>query len=124
MATPNPDQDSRSAAYGAWGTFKNAIEGLAQGVSPRVDRTAFPGLSGGAQTALLAGMRFLGLITADGTPTPDLHELAVPDELARKKKLEAILRARYAALFTMDLKRVTPAHLEETMGESYNVVGS
>jgi hypothetical protein len=123
IQTSEPES-GRAATYVAWGTMKNAIEGLAQGVHHRIDRTAFPGLSGGAQTALLAGLKFLGLITADGAPTPALHALAVPDEAARKKQLEAILRERYADLFALNLTKITPAMLEEKMGESYNVSGS
>jgi hypothetical protein len=125
MSTQIQNGDNgRSAAYGSWGTMKNAFDGLAQGVHHRIDRTAFPGMSGGAQTALLAGLRFLGLINADGTPTPALHSLAVPDESARKKQIEAVLREKYADLFALDLTKVTPALLEERMGESYNVSGS
>jgi hypothetical protein len=114
----------QAAVYVAWGTMRNAIESFVQGVHNRIDRTAFPGLSGGTQSQLLAGLKFLGLITGDGTPTPALHGLAVPDEAARKKKLEAILRDRYGDLFTLDLLKTTPALLEEKMGESYNVSGS
>lgn len=125
MDTRTSESESgRAATYSAWGTMKNAIEGLVQGVHHRIDRTAFPGLSGGAQTALLGGLKFLGLITADGTPTPALHALAVPDEAVRKKQLETILRERYADLFALNLTKTTPAMLEEKMGESYNVSGS
>jgi hypothetical protein len=104
--------------------MKNAIEGFVQGVHTRIDRTAFPGLSGGTQSQLLTGLKFLGLITDDGKPTQALHALAVPDEAARKKRLEEILRVKYADLFALDLLKTTPALLEEKMGESYNVTGS
>lgn len=125
MAIQTPESDSiGTAAYGAFGTMKNAIDGLAQGVHERIDRTAFPGLSGGAQTALLAGLRFLGLISADGTPTPALHALAVPDEEIRKKHLQAIIREKHVDLFALNLTKTTPALLAEKMGESYNVTGS
>jgi hypothetical protein len=125
MAIQTPASDgTNTAAYVAWGTLRNAIEGLAQGVHERIDRTAFPGLSGGAQTALLGALRFLGLITVDGTPTSILHELAVPDEATRKKHLEAIIRERYADVFALNLTKTTPALLEEKMGASYGVSGS
>jgi hypothetical protein len=125
MAEQTRDSDSdTTVAYGAWGTMRNAIEGLAQGVHERIDRTAFPGMAGGAQTALLGGLRFLGLIAVDGTPTPTLHALAVPDEAIRKKQLQAIIRERYADLFALNLTKTTPALLEERMGGAYNVTGS
>ena len=125
MATqiPTPDE-TKTAAYVSFGTVRNALEGFAQAVPTRVDRTVFPGLSGGTQTQLLAALKFLGLITSEGKPTPALHGVAVPDEGARKKKLEAIIREKYADLFALDLMKTTPALLEEKMHESYNVSGS
>lgn len=121
--TPDTEND-KAAAYVSWGTMKNAIEGFVQGVPNRIDRTVFPGMSGGTQSHLLAGLKFLGLITGEGKPTPVLQALSVPDEAARKKKLDTILHEKYADLFSLDLLKTTPALLEEKMGESYNVTGS
>src|SRR5262245_2949670 len=103
MARQAVTESDPAAVYVAWGTMKNAIEGFVQGVHTRIDRTAFPGLSGGTQSQLLTGLKFLALITDDGKPTAALHALAVPDEGARKKKLEEILRDKYARLFELDL---------------------
>lgn len=125
MATQIPVSDEKAtAAYVAWGTVRNAIEGFVQAVPTRIDRTVFPGLSGGTQSQLLAALKFLGLITSEGKPAPALHGVAVPDEATRKKKLEAIIREKYADLFALDLIKTTPALLEEKMQESYNVSGS
>jgi hypothetical protein len=116
--------EAKAAVYVAWSTFKNALDGLAQGIPNRVDRSAFPGLAGGVQSQLLAGMKFLGLITDDHHPTKALHLVAVPDEAARKEKLAQILRDRYSELFALDLMKVTPAQLAEQMGASYSVSGA
>lgn len=125
MATPIPASDeTTTAAYVAWGTVRNALEGFAQAVPTRIDRTVFPGLSGGTQSQLLAALKFLGLITSGGKPTPALHGVAVPDEATRKKKLEALIRDKYAELFGLDLMKTTPALLEEKIQESYGVSGS
>src|SRR3989442_1209300 len=125
MAAQTPaSEEKATAAYVAWGTVRNSLDGFSQAVPNRIDRTVFPGLSGGTQSQLLAALKFLGLITSEGKPTPALHGVAVPDEAARKKKLEAIIRDKYADLFSLDLMKTTPALLEEKMRESYNVSGS
>lgn len=124
MADENTDEGRRPAAvYVSWVTFKNAIEQLVQGVPNQVDRSAFPTLSWAVQGQLMAGLRFLGLIDENDKPTPLLHGLAVADEAARKKKLEAVLRTRYKSLFDLDLTKATPAQVEEHLGESYGVGG-
>lgn len=115
--------DGQAAVYVAFTTFKNALDQLAQGVPNRVDRSVFPGLSGGVQAQLLAGMRFLGLIDGDGKPQPSLAKVAVLDEPSRKRELRAILEDTYADLFALNLKKTTPAELNEQMAQSYNVSG-
>jgi hypothetical protein len=117
------DESAPAAVYVAFPTFKNSIEFLSHGVPNQVDRSTFPGLSGGVQTQLLSGLRFLGLITPDNKPTDALHALAVPDEAARKAQLRTVLQHKYADLFALDLSKTTPDQLSKTMGESYNVMG-
>ncbi len=120
-----PDTDNQpAAAYVAWGTFNNTLDQLAQGVPNRIDKSVFPGLSGGVQSQLLAGLKFLGLIDDDGKPQPALEKLATADEAARKIALCNVLEDRYADLFAIDLTNATPAQLGEAMGESYNVSGA
>jgi hypothetical protein len=113
----------QAAVYVSWVTFKNALEQFVQVVPNQVDRTAFPGMAGGVQSQLFTGLKFLGLINDDSKPTPALHALAVPDEAVRKKKLEALLRERYADLFDLDLLKATPAELASRMEASYSVTG-
>jgi hypothetical protein len=117
------DESTNAAVYVGWTTFMNAINSLAEGMPSVVDRSVFPGLSGGVQSQLLAGLRFLGLISEDGTPTDDLSALAVTDEDARKSALNDILRTRYAALFALDLTKTTSAMLYDKMAEAYKVSG-
>lgn len=116
-------EETYAAVYVSWATFKNAIEGLVQGVPNVIDRTAFPGLSGGVQSQLLAGLKFLGLINDSNKPAPALYALTVPDESARKQKLKEILEERYADLFALGLVNTTPSELNATIAASYNVSG-
>ncbi len=112
-----------AAVYVAWGTFKNAIEGLAQAIPNRIDKTVYPGLNSAVINQLLTGYKFLGLIDNSGKPSPDLQALAVTDEAARKQQLGTLLRHRYADLFALDLVKTTPAELAEKMEKSYSVTG-
>jgi len=117
-------EDSKTtAAYGAWKTTETALDMFAEGIPPRIDRSAFPGLAWNAQTRLLVGLRFLGLIDENGVPLPPLTSVAVKDEAARKKAVAEMLRRAYPEVFALDLARVTPAHLAETLGEAYNATG-
>lgn len=117
------EETQAAAVYVSWTTFKSALEQLAQGVPNIIDRSNFPGLSGGVQSQLLAGLKFLGLINDEGRPTSALHALAVPEESVRKERLKEVLQQRYAALFALDLLKTTPNELSSTMGTMYNVTG-
>lgn len=115
--------ESKAAVYVSWVTFKNAIESLAQGIPNQIDRTTFPGYSGGVQSQLFAALKFLGLMGDDDRPTPDLHELAVMEENKRKEKLKAIVQARYASIIALDLMKATPAEVGKKLTEEYGVSG-
>jgi Family of unknown function (DUF5343) len=120
----DPDKKKHPAAvYVAWGTFKNAIDRLAQAIPNRIDRTVYPGLNPAVVNQLLAGFKFLGLTDDAGKPTPRLQALAVSDETERKRQFAALIRERYADLFGLDLLKTTPAELNERMESSYGVKG-
>jgi hypothetical protein len=114
-----------AAVYVGWATFKSCIlEGLTHGGLPNtINRSVFPGQSGGVQAQLLSSLKFLDLTDEKGKPTKALHDLTVPDESARKQALEAILRARYAAIFDLGIERTTMDELTKTMADSYGVSG-
>ena len=112
-----------SAAYVSWGTFKNALEKLSQGVPNRLDRTVFTGMAWALQNQLFTALRFLGLIDDKNRPTKDLEDLAVSDDAKQKDLLKQILKGRYAEIFALDLMKTTPGELSQKMGEAYNVNG-
>lgn len=117
------EEAAAAAVYTGWATFKNSLDNLAHGVPNVIDRSTFPGQSGGVQSQLLAAYKFLSLTKPDGTPTDALHAVAVSDERARKEALRGVLQAKYAALFALDLTKATPKQVNDVMGESYNVSG-
>lgn len=115
--------ESKAAVYVSWITFKNSIESLSQGIPNQIDRSTFPSLSGGVQSQLFAALKFLGLMTNDDKPTPELHALAVTDEEKRKEKLKEILQSRYGSIIALDLMKATPQQVANKLGEEYGVSG-
>lgn len=69
----------------------------------------------------MAGLRFLGLIDADGIPTKELVAITKTDEAGRKGLLKQILMARYAPLFAIKLEGATFGQLEGAMSTHYSV---
>jgi hypothetical protein len=117
------EKQTTSAVYVSWGTFKNAIDTLEQGIPNLIDRSAFSGLSWAVQSQLISAMKFLGLIEDNGKPTQHLIELAVQDEEKRKAKLRFILKERYQALFALGLDKATTNQLIDELANSYSVTG-
>jgi hypothetical protein len=117
------EETKRAAVYVPWGTFKNALEQLSNGIPSRIDRSVFTGMAWNVQNQLFAGMKFLGLIKDDDAPTSLLDDLVKGTEEDRRAKLRKILEERYADLIAMDLTKATRAHFEERLGELYSVSG-
>ena len=118
------DDGKSAAAYVSWVTFKNSLDKLSEGMPNRIDKTVFPGLSGGTLVQLLPALKFLGLTREDGTPTEALHALVQKSETERKEQLRQIFRECYPELFSLDLTKATPSQLTEKMSAHYGVTGS
>jgi Family of unknown function (DUF5343) len=116
-------EEKKAAVYVSFATFKNSIENLAQGIPNQIDRSTFPGFSGGVQNQLFAALKFLGLTTDEGKPTPALQALAVTDENKRKAKFKELIEDKYSELFSLDLEKTTPQELANKMEEVYGVSG-
>jgi hypothetical protein len=117
------EEQKRTAAYVPWGTFKNALDGLAKGMPSRIDRSVFPGIAWNAQNQLFIALRFCGLLKGEDEPTPLLDELVKGTDEERKAKLTKVIRDSYADLIAIDLTKATKDHFEEKLGELYNVTG-
>jgi hypothetical protein len=112
-----------TVAYVPFKTFLSSLELLEQGLPPHViDRSVFPSFSGIVQSQLLGAFRFLGLIDAEGKPTPDLEKL-VTEKDSRKANLRKLLERSYADLVKRDLTRMTAGSFQTAMRE-YGVSGS
>lgn len=103
-------------AYVPFRTFLNALDTLQHGVPSIIDRTVWPTFSGLYQSQTLGAFRFLGLIDADGKPTPDLQKL-VEDKDNRQLYLRKVLERSYASLVKKDLTKMTPASFNAAVEE-------
>jgi len=125
---PNSTEDAMTdenstPGYLPFKTLMNTLDQLAQNMPNRIDKSAFPGQSGGAQNQLLLAFRFFGFINGDGKPTPTLLAVAVADEAARKNAFRKLIEQKYAPLISLNLTKTTPAEFAEKMTEAYNVSG-
>lgn len=105
--------------YVAYKTFSNFIKSLREsGVPGRIDRSVLPGLSGAAQSFLLAALRYLGLISNDGTPTAQLKDL-VENPQNEKAVLTKAVKEKYTFLFEggFNINSSTDALLSEKFKE-------
>lgn len=105
--------------YVAYKTFSNFIKSLRESSIPgRIDRSVFPGLSGAAQSFLLAALRYLGLISNDGSPTALLKDI-VENPQNEKAALAKAVKEKYKFIFAGDfnINTATGAQLSEKFKE-------
>lgn len=100
--------------YVPYRTFRNFLDILKEGIPARIDRSVWgERFSGSNGIQLMTALKVLGLVDDQGQPSPDLERLVRQDGDARREVWRAILRRRYAPLFTLDLKRATKAQFRD-----------
>jgi hypothetical protein len=102
-----------SAPYVSFKTFLNFLAWAKEYIPIQYDRSVLNRkYNGGLATQLMAGLRFLSLISED-RPTKLLHDLAEADETQQKALLASILRSSYTAIDFEQLDRATPKMLAD-----------
>jgi hypothetical protein len=114
MAQHPTEDKKQTIAYVPFKSFLAAIQTLEQFLPDKIDRTVFPSTSGAIYSQLLAALRFLGLMSSDGTPTPDLEKL-VKDKTTRKATLRKILERSYPELIKRDLTKMSAGSFDAAM---------
>lgn len=102
--------------YIAHKTFTNFINGLAQGMPSRIDKSVISNLAGSTQGQLIATLRYFKLIKSDGTPEKLLNELAASEGEDRKKLIHDMVKRSYDFVFSSGLnlqQNATTAQVEE-----------
>jgi hypothetical protein len=100
-----------TATYMSWATLENLWERLDKGgVPPKIDRSILGG-SEGYKTQVLAGLKWLGLIEADGKVTPRMAQFI--DEPQRRQQLVAdLFREKYPAQIELGTTNASQRDLE------------
>lgn len=97
--------------YVPYKTFVATLDSFAKFMPHRIDTSIWSSYSGGMRSQLLSAYKFLGLITDDGTPKPELKQLA-DDEAGRPALLREILKRSYVDLLKLDLSKATPSSFD------------
>lgn len=106
----------RIPPYLSFRTFRTFLDALGvSGVPTRVDRSVMASRSGSTQALLLSAIRYFGLISDNGLPTPDLEALVQANGKERQEEWRRILIRAYPSLFKMDLQRATTQQLSEAL---------
>jgi hypothetical protein len=112
---------TNTAPYVPYKTFVSTLDSFANFLPDRIDTSIWASYSGGMRSQLLSAYKFLGLISDDGKPKPELKKLADEKE-NRGALLRDILKRSYVDLLKLDLSKATPNSFDEEL-RKYNVEG-
>lgn len=119
------EQRKRLPPYVSYRTFGNFINGLEQNIPSRIDRSYWGDmLSGSTGTQLMAALRFLNLIEANGRPTHHLKSLTSIKGDERTDILREITTEAYDFVLQsslLDPQSATYAQLEEAFKGTFQL---
>jgi len=110
--------------YVSYRTFCNFLDGLQQRMPSRIDRSYWGDMySGSNGTQLMAALRFLKLIDANGKPTDQLRLLAAVRGEQRAPTLRKIINESFDFVLhgPLDLEHATYAQLEEVFHNAFQI---
>jgi hypothetical protein len=113
-----------AAPYFPWNALLSLVQRMATEEPPtRIDKSYLDNYSGTTQTAILSGLRWLGLITDDGQLTVAFTVLVEADDAGRKQAIGDLLRSRYGLIIEMGTKNATQLELEEAFKAQFDAQG-
>jgi hypothetical protein len=110
--------------YVSYRTFHNFIDRLQQRLPSRIDRSYWGDLlSGSTGTQLMAALRFLRLIDANGKPTEQLKPLVNARGELRAQLLRDITSRAYDFVLdsSLDIESATYSQLEEVFHDAFQL---
>jgi hypothetical protein len=100
--------------YVPFSTFRNFLEKISLRVPSRIDQSVMPRTSRAIRFQLAAALRYLGLVTSDGSRTETLMRLAKARGDERRRIFGEIVRAAYPYLFgPFDLATCTTSQIHQ-----------
>ena len=122
MSDKPSDGSNKTAPYTSFRSVKTMIAGLKKhGIPNRIDRSVLTSFSNAVGSQIMTALRFLELTDDGGRPTDSMKKLVEvygSDEWV--SELEAILRAAYGPLFTIDLEKASPKEFGDHFRDSYS----
>jgi len=122
----NEKSRKRLPPYISYRTFQNFFDGLQQGIPARIDRSYWGDrLSGSTGIQLMAALRFLGLVDANGVPTDRLKLLVSARGDQRAELLKEVTSEAFGflQLSSFDLQTATFAQLQEVFHYTFQITG-
>ena len=111
-------QAGQTAVYIPFKTFQTSLDVFAEGLPPKLDRSAWPTFSGVVRGQVLSAYKFLGLVDKDGIVQPVLKDLvASKDAPEAKGILGVLLRNRYPRVAELGLQNGTIQNLQDALRE-------
>ena len=111
--------------YVSYKTFTTFLESMGLSIPNRLDKSAFPTMSGGTYNQLMPALRYLKLVDPTDKPTESLLELVGRTEPARQEELRQVLTEAYPYILQdpeFDLESATPKQLSDRFRE-YGATG-
>lgn len=127
-----PGKKKAAPPYVAYKTLRNFLERFKQALPSRIDRGLMGSMSGAAQSQVITAMKYLGMISENGLPTPALRKYVTGEEEERRSALFGMLMAAYPFLFDtgagleageFHISTATSQLLRETMEKNTTATG-
>jgi hypothetical protein len=124
MAETTKNHSPPYATFPSFITFINKLRDTQ--VPSRIDPSVFGNASGSLSYSIIAGLKSLKLISADGTPTAEFVAFVKADDDARKPLLQTIMKTGYPTLWRapINLATMTAGQFDEHIRSEYDVKGS
>lgn len=118
---------NQAPPYATFASFINFLNKLRETQVPsRIDPSVFGNASGSLSYSIIAALKSLKLISAEGVPSTDFVTFVKADDEARKPLMQNILKAGYPTLWNgaIDLTGATAGQFDEHIRQEYDAKGS
>ena len=96
-------------------TFISILESMSKFLPDQVHTSMWPSYSGAVKSQAMATLKFLKLITEDGTPTKPLTDIAGSESKYWPNYMKDVLANSYVDLMSCDLTKATPGSFDAEM---------
>jgi hypothetical protein len=113
--------------YATWSSFFSFLNKLRDATIPsRIDPSVFGNASGSLSYSIIATLKFLKLISADGLPLPAMNKLVKASDEERKPLIAALVKEAYPSFFggDIDITAATAAQFDEHIRGTFESSGS